>query len=416
MDLKRLRTFVAVAELGTVSRAALDLRISQSALSRQIGELEQEFGFRLFDRLGRRLMLTAIGEQVLGECRGLLGQVASLGERMELLRRGDGGVLKVAAPPQTIESVLSTFLPRYAGRFPKVQVKLTEALGPEQSAMLERGEVHVGIRHDQYASRFLASRPLPPDEVLAACAPSRRLGHAGMIDIGNLAAYPLLLLELGLFSTQNVQCSLPSRRRRAERSAREPCAAHRACARRGRARNSDHSVAAANGSLRPEDRSCHARAQTASGGVGHPVGQAASNAALCRELLRGARQVYGRHPPDHAAVRKQEGQCAQASCHPKTAPAFRPKLKMVCLGSLADLAPSLRLGPLHPSKRTCGSRPLVEMLSRGCFASAMRSPKHRGSAAAAPRSIVSPLQDYAGIGAATGCSITLGWQWLETSR
>jgi DNA-binding transcriptional LysR family regulator len=47
MDLKRLRTFVAVAELGMVSRAALDLRISQSALSRQIGELEQEFGFRL---------------------------------------------------------------------------------------------------------------------------------------------------------------------------------------------------------------------------------------------------------------------------------------------------------------------------------------------------------------------------------
>jgi DNA-binding transcriptional LysR family regulator len=197
MDLKRLRTFVAVAELGTVSRAALDLRISQSALSRQISELEQEFGFRLFDRLGRRLMLTAIGEQVLGECRGLLGQVASLGERMELLRRGDGGVLKVAAPPQTIESVLSTFLPRYAGRFPKVQVKLTEALGPEQSAMLERGEVHVGIRHDQYASRFLASRSLPPDEVLAACAPSRRLGHPGMIDIGNLAAYPLLLLDSG---------------------------------------------------------------------------------------------------------------------------------------------------------------------------------------------------------------------------
>lgn len=119
MDLKRLRTFVAVAELGTVSRAALGLRISQSALSRQISELEQEFGFRLFDRLGRRLMLTAIGEQVLGECRGLLGQVASLGERMELLRRGDGGVLKVAAPPQTIESVLSTFLPNMPNAFRK---------------------------------------------------------------------------------------------------------------------------------------------------------------------------------------------------------------------------------------------------------------------------------------------------------
>ena len=197
MDLKRLRTFVSVAELGTVSRAALGLRISQSALSRQISDLEQEFGFRLFDRVGRRLMLTVIGEQLLGDCRDVLGHVGSLGERVDLLRRGDRGVLKVAAPPHTIESVLSRFLPRYAQRFPNVQVKLTEALGPDMSAMLERGEVHVGIRHDQYVNRYFASQALPPDEILAACEPSLALGHAGMIDIGRLAAYPLLLLESG---------------------------------------------------------------------------------------------------------------------------------------------------------------------------------------------------------------------------
>src|SRR5712671_1913358 len=154
VDLKRLRTFVAVAELGTVSKAALLLRISQSALSRQISDLEKEFSLKLFDRVGRRLVLTAIGEQLLGDCRSVLGQVGSLGERVELLRRGDRGVLKVAAPPQTIESVLSMFLPRYAERFPNVHVKLNEALGREQTAMLERGEVHIGIRHDQGDRRF----------------------------------------------------------------------------------------------------------------------------------------------------------------------------------------------------------------------------------------------------------------------
>src|SRR6516165_12777845 len=88
MDLRRLRTFVAVAELGTVSKAALRLHISQPALSRQINELEQEFSLRLFDRVGRRLMLTAVGEQVLEDCRSVLGQVGSLGDRVELLRRG----------------------------------------------------------------------------------------------------------------------------------------------------------------------------------------------------------------------------------------------------------------------------------------------------------------------------------------
>src|SRR5215813_7407448 len=183
MDLRRLRTFVAVAELGTVSKAALRLGVGQPALSRQISDLQQELGLRLFDRVGRRLVLTAQGEQ-------------SLGERVELLRRGDRGVLKIAAPPHTIESVLSAFLPRYAERFPNVHVKLTEALGRDQTAMLERGEVHVGIRHDPGDRRF-ESLVLPADEVLAACTPSIELGHAGMIDIGRLASYPLLLLDSG---------------------------------------------------------------------------------------------------------------------------------------------------------------------------------------------------------------------------
>jgi LysR family transcriptional regulator, nitrogen assimilation regulatory protein len=105
-------------------------------------------------------------------------------------------VVRVAAPPQTIESVLSAFLPQYAERFPNVHVKLNEALGHEQIAMLERGEVHFGIRHDQ-GDRGFASLVLPPDEVLAACVPSLELGYAGTIDIGRLASYPLLLLESG---------------------------------------------------------------------------------------------------------------------------------------------------------------------------------------------------------------------------
>ena len=196
MDLKRLRTFVMVADVGTVSKAALHLHISQSALSRQIADLEGECGFRLFDRIGRRLFLTTRGEQLLADCRGVLGQLGSLGERIELLKRGDAGVLKLAAPPQTIESILTEFLPRYAERFPNVRVKLTEALGMDQVPLLERGEVHIGIRHDQGDPRF-ESRVLPPDEVLAACAPSLELGRGGAIDIGRLASHPLLLLDQG---------------------------------------------------------------------------------------------------------------------------------------------------------------------------------------------------------------------------
>jgi DNA-binding transcriptional LysR family regulator len=197
MDLKRLRTFVAVADLGTVSKAAVRLRISQSALSRQIADLEYECGFKLFDRIGRRLFLTTRGQQLLGDCRGVLGQLGSLDERIELLKRGDTGVLKIAAPPQTIESVLTEFLPRYGKRFPNVRVKLTEALGMDQVPLLERGEVHIGIRHDQGVNPWFESLALPSDDVLAACIPSLELGGGGTVDIACLAAYPLLLLDSG---------------------------------------------------------------------------------------------------------------------------------------------------------------------------------------------------------------------------
>ena len=66
MDLRHLRTFVAVAEQGTVSKASLRLRVAQPALSRQISDLEAELGIKLFDRIRRRLVLTGEGERLLG--------------------------------------------------------------------------------------------------------------------------------------------------------------------------------------------------------------------------------------------------------------------------------------------------------------------------------------------------------------
>jgi hypothetical protein len=116
MDLRHARTFVTVAELGTVSKAAARLHTAQPALSRQIGNFERELGLKLFDRVGRRLLLTGEGEQLLGDCRSLLSYASAVGERAKLLRRGDTGTLKVAASPQFIEGVMSDFLRRYAQR------------------------------------------------------------------------------------------------------------------------------------------------------------------------------------------------------------------------------------------------------------------------------------------------------------
>jgi DNA-binding transcriptional LysR family regulator len=202
MDLRHLRTFVAVAEEGTVSGAALRLRVAQPALSRQVGDLERELGVRLFDRIRRRLVLTGEGEQLLRECHLVLGAVGSLQERARELRRADAGILRVAATPQTIEGVFSRFLHRYAQRRPDVHIRLNEAVGQALPPMLERGDIHFGIsllQAIQADKHAFGTRTLGPIDFLAACSRSSGLGTGGSIDVRRLGSHPLLLLDTSFF-------------------------------------------------------------------------------------------------------------------------------------------------------------------------------------------------------------------------
>ena len=198
MNLRHALTFVTVAELGTVSRAATRLRIAQPALSRHISELENDLGLRLFDRVGRRLRLTGEGEQLLVHCRGLLNHASAVGEQAQLLRQGDQGLLKVGASSQNLESAIATFLGGYARRYPKVQVKLFDVIGPELLAMLERGDLHVAqssIHALQPNDHRFGIMPLAPVEILAACPPGWKLGDGPNVDISRLASHPLVLQD-----------------------------------------------------------------------------------------------------------------------------------------------------------------------------------------------------------------------------
>jgi DNA-binding transcriptional LysR family regulator len=198
MNLRHARTFATVAELGTVSKAAERLRIAQPALSRQISAFEHKLGLKLFDRVGSRLVLTSEGEQLLGDCHVLLNYARALEEHAQLLRGGDIGILKVASSPQYIEGVISEFLHRYAERYPNVQVKLIEAIGPDTLQLLERGEIHLGqhlLRAVQPGDPRFASHPLKPVDLLAVWHPPLVTGKGAAIEITRLAAYPLLLLD-----------------------------------------------------------------------------------------------------------------------------------------------------------------------------------------------------------------------------
>jgi DNA-binding transcriptional LysR family regulator len=197
MKLQNLHTFVITAEAGSIARAGRRLSVSQPAASRQILTLEAELGIRLFDRIGRRLRLTAEGADLLRQARRLLGEADLLNARARALKGGDSGILRVGATPMVIENTLAPFLAGYQRRHPGVEVDFIEEGGLRLLARLEEGQVHLALVVPD--NRF-HSRLLYPSYNLAVVSAKHPLARRRVLDVEDLADEPLLLLQRGFGS------------------------------------------------------------------------------------------------------------------------------------------------------------------------------------------------------------------------
>jgi LysR family cyn operon transcriptional activator len=191
VDLRHLRAFAAIVDAGGFARAATRLNLSQPALSRQIAALEADLGVPLFDRLGRRALLTSEGEDLLRRSRRLLSDAESLEERARALKGGHTGLLRVGSTPQGMETLLAGFLARYRRRHPGVEVHLVEDGGARLPTRLEHGDVQLALVAAGDA-RF-RWRSLGPIYLLAALPKSHRWSRRAMLEIEDLANAPLLL-------------------------------------------------------------------------------------------------------------------------------------------------------------------------------------------------------------------------------
>lgn len=206
MDLRRIKTFVTVAEQGTVSKAARMLNITQPALSRQISSLEEELGFKLFGRTGRRLVLTSQGQQLVGECRNLLRGVGAVVERAHALRKGELRMVRVVASALTIEGLFPSLLHGAFECGHGMRVRLIEAHAADHLAILDRGDADISINviNDlQVDEDLYGAYLLPYFHVVAARAPDYEIEEKDTIDIRKLARHPLLLID-SLFATRSV--------------------------------------------------------------------------------------------------------------------------------------------------------------------------------------------------------------------
>ncbi|MDX2423693.1 MAG: LysR family transcriptional regulator, partial [Amphritea sp.] len=124
MDTNSLQAFVAVAESGSFSRAAEQLFLTQSAMSKRILILEQQLNNRLFDRIGRTVSLTEAGRELLPRARRILLELEDARRSLSNLSGDVSGTLSVAASHHISLHRLPPVLRQYSSDFPEVKLDL----------------------------------------------------------------------------------------------------------------------------------------------------------------------------------------------------------------------------------------------------------------------------------------------------
>src|SRR5204862_2960696 len=146
MELRHLRYFVQVAEEQHYRRAAERLRIAQPALSRQIQDLEEEIGFKLFDRLPRGVKISAAGKSFLVDARRILHEVNEAAGRAKRVASGQSGTLRVGfVESVSWHGVVPDSFREFRARQPDAELQLKPASSLEQTEDVDSGRLDDGF-------------------------------------------------------------------------------------------------------------------------------------------------------------------------------------------------------------------------------------------------------------------------------
>jgi len=185
-DLRQMRYFVKVAELGGFTAAAAELHVAQQAVSQQIKATEQMLGVSLLRRAPRAVTPTPAGEVFLREAKRVLNAAERLADRTRAAARGEIGPIRVA---YTMTSAYATFPELHAAlkaALPGLDVRAREVFGSDVPTLLLNGEFDLAL-----APRFplpdgLESQPLREESLLVAVSEIHPLAEAADIELKDL--------------------------------------------------------------------------------------------------------------------------------------------------------------------------------------------------------------------------------------
>ena len=187
LEIRHLHLMAAIAETGTVTAAATRLHLTQSALSHQLRDAEARLGTRLFDRAGRRMLLTPAGEHLLRAARSILRSLDQAEEEIQGAASGRRGPLRLTTQCHTVYHWLPARLKIFQRSYPDVDVQVVAGATDQPVPWLLEGKIDLAIAHRPGRDARLAHRPLWSDELVVVMHPRRSLARRPYIDARDFA-------------------------------------------------------------------------------------------------------------------------------------------------------------------------------------------------------------------------------------
>ncbi|HEV7799736.1 MAG TPA: LysR family transcriptional regulator [Burkholderiales bacterium] len=194
MDLRSIRYFVQIADLGSITRASQHLGIAQPALSRHVRSIEEELGTQLLVRLPRGVRLTGAGLQFLDHCRRIVRELGRARDELRSTSEVPKGRVVLGLSPTTGPMLLPGVMERVRRQCPQVSLKVVEGFSSQLYDSLITGRVDLAVLTSPAPSRALRLLPLISEPIVVLTSPEPR-GARRFYTLPELSRTPVFTTE-----------------------------------------------------------------------------------------------------------------------------------------------------------------------------------------------------------------------------
>lgn len=193
LDISRLEFFIKVAELGSLSKAAVALDTVQSTLSRHIAALEKECSQRLFDRTGRGVTLTAFGKRIFPLVKKLVVESKELESAMKGKDELPVGEVRIGLMPSLAEVLVATLFKKVRERYPSVRLHIFEGSNGQLDEWVSSGYIDIGVLYRYGKSTRRNEESLFKVDTYLVGPPRDKITSQSTVNFAKLDGLPLVL-------------------------------------------------------------------------------------------------------------------------------------------------------------------------------------------------------------------------------